>query len=96
MHIVEDVANTDETFPNVVLTVAALLMAALTALAVLAAPLVFRVYSLNVADDVGGPARILWHNESLSSEGMWRGWAPVYPNVLKVLSTQGREGLPLD
>lgn len=44
----------------------------------------------------GGPARILWHNESLSSEGMWRGWAPVYPNVLKVLSAQGREGLPLD
>lgn len=33
---------------------------------------------------VGGPLRTLWHNESLSGEGEWRGWTDVYPNVLQV------------
>ncbi len=37
---------------NVVITVAVTLMAALTAVAMLAAPLIFRLYTLNVGDDV--------------------------------------------
>lgn len=37
---------------NVVITVAVTLMAALTAVAMLAAPLIFRLYSLNLSDDV--------------------------------------------
>lgn len=42
----------DEEATNVVITVAATLMAALTAVAVLAAPLVFRLYTLTPGDDV--------------------------------------------
>jgi len=42
----------DEESTNVVITVAALLMGALTVAAVAAAPLVFRLYSINVDDDI--------------------------------------------
>ena len=35
--------------------------------------------------EVGGTLRLLWHNESLSSEGEWAGWEQVYPNVLQVV-----------
>lgn len=31
---------------------------------------------------VGGPLRLLWHNESLAAEGQWAGWSDVYPAVL--------------
>ncbi len=44
--------QTDEHGTNVVITVAATLMVGLTAVAVVLAPLIFRLYSLNVADDV--------------------------------------------
>ena len=42
----------DEESTNVVLTVSVILMTVLTALAVVAAPLIFGLYSINVADDV--------------------------------------------
>ena len=42
----------DDHATNVVITVAATLMVAITVLAVAAAPLIFRLYSLNLADDV--------------------------------------------
>jgi putative peptidoglycan lipid II flippase len=42
----------DEHSTNVVITAAATLMLVLTALAMLAAPLIFRLYSVNVAEDV--------------------------------------------
>ena len=44
----------DDEATNVVITIAATLMVALTAVAVLAAPLIFRVYTLNPADGVDG------------------------------------------
>ena len=31
---------------------------------------------------VGGPLRLLWHNESLAPEGLWENWGGVYPAVL--------------
>ena len=31
---------------------------------------------------VGGPLRLLWHNESLAPEGLWKNWGGVYPAVL--------------
>lgn len=42
----------DDDATNVLLTVASVLMAALTVVAVVAAPLIFRLYSVNVDDDV--------------------------------------------
>ena len=42
----------DDEATNVVITISATLMVALTAVAVLAAPLIFRIYTLNPADDV--------------------------------------------
>jgi putative peptidoglycan lipid II flippase len=42
----------DDHATNVVITVATTLMVALTVVAVVAAPLIFRLYSLNVADDI--------------------------------------------
>lgn len=46
------VETEDEESTNVVITVAATLMVALTAIAVLAAPLIFRLYTLTPGDDV--------------------------------------------
>jgi len=42
----------DDHATNVVITISVTLMVALTAVAVIAAPLIFRLYSLNLADDV--------------------------------------------
>jgi putative peptidoglycan lipid II flippase len=44
----------DDHATNVVITVATTLMVAITVVAVVAAPLIFRLYSLNLADDVDG------------------------------------------
>jgi putative peptidoglycan lipid II flippase len=46
------VETDDDEATNVVITIAATLMVALTAVAVLAAPLIFRIYTLNPADGV--------------------------------------------
>ncbi|MGB0113159.1 MAG: murein biosynthesis integral membrane protein MurJ [Ilumatobacteraceae bacterium] len=46
------VENEDDESTNVILTVSAMLMAALTVVAVIAAPLIFGLYSVNVAEDV--------------------------------------------
>jgi putative peptidoglycan lipid II flippase len=46
------VEQDDDEATNVVLTVSVVLMAALTAVAVLAAPLIFGLYSINIDDDV--------------------------------------------
>ena len=46
------VEQDDDEATNVVLTVSVVLMGALTAVAVLAAPLIFGLYSVNVADGV--------------------------------------------
>ena len=48
----EGVTPEDTRATNVVITTAATLMIALTALAVVAAPLIFRLYSISVSDDV--------------------------------------------
>lgn len=48
----DDERGTDERATNVIITTAATLMLGLTAVAVAAAPLVFRLYSLNISDDV--------------------------------------------
>ena len=46
------VEQDDDEATNVVISVSVVLMGALTAVAVIAAPLIFRLYSLNIADDV--------------------------------------------
>ena len=47
------------------------------------------------AEATGGTVRLLWHNESLSDEGMWSGWADVYPNVLQACSESRDQAFPL-
>ncbi len=50
----DDEREHDEHATNVVITIAATLMVALTVVAVALAPLIFRLYSLNLADDIDG------------------------------------------
>jgi hypothetical protein len=38
---------------------------------------------LNEVKSVGGMFISLWHNESLSDAGRWKGWLPVYEELLK-------------
>ena len=38
---------------------------------------------LNEVKSVGGTFISLWHNESLSDKGRWKGWLPVYEELLK-------------
>jgi len=35
--------------------------------------------------DVNGTFISLWHNESLSDHGHWRGWEPVYEKMLEII-----------
>ena len=49
---IDDGDEADDHATNVVITVAVTLMVALTVVAVIAAPLIFRVYSLDLSDDV--------------------------------------------
>jgi hypothetical protein len=39
----------------------------------------------DAARETGGTLRLLWHNESLASEGQWQGWGGVYPAVLNAV-----------
>ena len=34
--------------------------------------------------EVGGTFGILWHNESISEHGLWKGWKPVFEAVVKL------------
>lgn len=45
--------------------------------------------------NTGGTLRLLWHNESLSGEGMWAGWEGVYPNVLQAAAVSRPQAVPL-
>jgi hypothetical protein len=41
---------------------------------------------------VSGCFTVLWHNESLSNEGLWKGWKEVYEKVLKIGKGHDSEG----
>ncbi len=41
---------------------------------------------MDAVKSTGGTFRLLWHNETLASQGEWNGWGAVYPNVLEALS----------
>lgn len=36
--------------------------------------------------DTGGRLITLWHNESLSDQGQWKGWRPVYEHILRTIT----------
>jgi hypothetical protein len=35
--------------------------------------------------EVGGTMRLLWHNESVSDTGEWKGWRLMYKEMLRCI-----------